>query len=227
MLKIPGKKGAEIFPHVLNESDVWRYFPKPRPLPAEHVLSTSQTRIRRLHCILHHCCNLYSSLYLYTCTKHCTRLLYPLLNLLERPAYGKSVASFALDRDPPQSTVFRLHRAAVGPQWKTQGVQQLPVTTVSFTATKRNRIRLFASTSTGRAGIIRTPTKAWERNLSTMFYIYWPLIAFLTLFLVVGTIMVLLRFGPVICRTRHVTLPDRDDWQHRIYSQHIGFESLA
>ena len=60
-----------------------------------------------------------------------------------------------------------------------------------------------------------------------MYYIYWPLTAFLTLFLVVGVIMILLRFGPLICKTRHHALPDRNDWQHRAYAQPIGFESLA
>ncbi|KAK4877600.1 hypothetical protein RN001_010106 [Aquatica leii] len=60
-----------------------------------------------------------------------------------------------------------------------------------------------------------------------MWYVNWPATAFVTLFIIVMVIIILLRFGPQICRTRHTTLPERRDWQHQTYAQPIGFESLA
>ncbi|XP_023017479.1 uncharacterized protein [Leptinotarsa decemlineata] len=56
-----------------------------------------------------------------------------------------------------------------------------------------------------------------------MFHIFWPAVACLTLFLIVGVIMVLLRWGPRICRTRHTTLPERVDWQHKMYEHPIQY----
>lgn len=57
-----------------------------------------------------------------------------------------------------------------------------------------------------------------------MYYLYWPLTAFLTLFLVVGVIMILLRFGPRICKARHHTLPDETDWREKTYDQPLGYD---
>ncbi|XP_018567129.1 uncharacterized protein LOC108907809 [Anoplophora glabripennis] len=56
-----------------------------------------------------------------------------------------------------------------------------------------------------------------------MFHVYWPATACLTLFLIVGVIMVMLRWGPRICRTRNVALPERTDWQHRVYEQTVTY----
>ncbi|XP_056631343.1 uncharacterized protein LOC130441610 [Diorhabda sublineata] len=57
-----------------------------------------------------------------------------------------------------------------------------------------------------------------------MFHLYWPATCALTLFLIVGVIMVMLKWGPVICKTRHTALPDRKVYQYgvRAYEQEIS-----
>lgn len=60
-----------------------------------------------------------------------------------------------------------------------------------------------------------------------MFHAVWPATAFVTLFLVVGVIIILLRFGPRICKTRHHTFPDESEWVQKTYNQNVGFESFA
>lgn len=55
-----------------------------------------------------------------------------------------------------------------------------------------------------------------------MFHVYWPATACLTLVLICGVIYTMLRWGPRICKTRHVALPDRDVWQTKTYSQEIS-----
>lgn len=56
-----------------------------------------------------------------------------------------------------------------------------------------------------------------------MFHVYWPATACLTLVLIVGVIIVMLRWGPRLCRTRNVALPERTDWQHRVYEQTVTY----
>lgn len=56
-----------------------------------------------------------------------------------------------------------------------------------------------------------------------MFHVYWPAATCLTLFVIILVIMVMLRWGPKLCKTRHTTLPDRPDWQHRMYEQPVSY----
>ncbi|XP_025832536.1 uncharacterized protein LOC112905080 [Agrilus planipennis] len=60
-----------------------------------------------------------------------------------------------------------------------------------------------------------------------MFHVYWPANAALTLFLIVFVIIIILRFGPRLCKLRHTTLPDEHQWQEKIYEQKVPFESYA
>lgn len=55
-----------------------------------------------------------------------------------------------------------------------------------------------------------------------MFHVYWPATACLTLVLICGVIYTMLRWGPRICKTRHVALPERSAWQTKAYSQDIS-----
>ncbi|XP_063910347.1 uncharacterized protein LOC135127711 [Zophobas morio] len=56
-----------------------------------------------------------------------------------------------------------------------------------------------------------------------MFHVYWPATACLTLFLIVGVIIAMLRYGPRLCKTRHVALPDDSEWQQKAYEQKISY----
>lgn len=57
-----------------------------------------------------------------------------------------------------------------------------------------------------------------------MFHVYWPLSAFVTLMIVLFTIIILLRYGPVLCKTRHTALPDDREWEDKTYDQQVGYE---
>lgn len=54
-----------------------------------------------------------------------------------------------------------------------------------------------------------------------MFHVYWPMTAFVTLILVVGAIMGILKWGGRYCKLRHTTLPDNEYLRHRAYEQEI------
>ncbi|XP_050517856.1 uncharacterized protein LOC126892374 [Diabrotica virgifera virgifera] len=56
-----------------------------------------------------------------------------------------------------------------------------------------------------------------------MFHMYWPATCAITLFLIVGVIMVMLKWGPRLCKLRHTALPDRGTWQHATYEQPISY----
>ncbi|XP_012285167.1 uncharacterized protein LOC105702280 [Orussus abietinus] len=52
-------------------------------------------------------------------------------------------------------------------------------------------------------------------------HIFWPASACLTLF-VVCVIMIVLKFGPKLCKTRHEPLPSDQDWEGKSYSRKIS-----
>ncbi|OXU22313.1 uncharacterized protein LOC103316869 [Nasonia vitripennis] len=52
-------------------------------------------------------------------------------------------------------------------------------------------------------------------------HVFWPASAVLTLF-VVGVIMILLKFGPRICKTRHEPLPTEQDWMGKSYEHELS-----
>ncbi|XP_026480559.1 uncharacterized protein LOC113387015 [Ctenocephalides felis] len=54
------------------------------------------------------------------------------------------------------------------------------------------------------------------------FIILYPAVAMLALF-IVGVIMILLRYGPVLCKVRHHALPDESDWHSKTYEQKITY----
>nr|XP_972201.2 PREDICTED: uncharacterized protein LOC660911 [Tribolium castaneum] len=56
-----------------------------------------------------------------------------------------------------------------------------------------------------------------------MFHVYWPATACLTLFLIVGVIMVMLRYGPKLCKTRHVAFADDNEWQQKAFEQQVSY----
>lgn len=55
------------------------------------------------------------------------------------------------------------------------------------------------------------------------FLILYPAVALLAM-CIVGVIMVLLRFGPVICGVRHHALPDDREWEEdKAYDHKISY----
>lgn len=60
-----------------------------------------------------------------------------------------------------------------------------------------------------------------------MLHVYWPPLAFVTLLLVLSVIIIMLRFGPQLCRTRHTALPDETEWREKTYEQRVNYESYA
>ena len=56
-----------------------------------------------------------------------------------------------------------------------------------------------------------------------MFHVYWPAVAALTMIVFLGVIVVILKFGPRLCRTRHTAKPTDFDWQDKTYEQKISY----
>ncbi|XP_065171757.1 uncharacterized protein wrm2 [Atheta coriaria] len=56
-----------------------------------------------------------------------------------------------------------------------------------------------------------------------MLHIYWPVTACVTMFLIVGVIIVMLRFGHRLCKLRHTALPDDNDWEDKAYEQKVSY----
>lgn len=59
-----------------------------------------------------------------------------------------------------------------------------------------------------------------------MFHVYWPATACLTLFLIVGVIIAMLRCGPRLCGLRHTTFVDEEngEWDdERAYEQKVSY----
>ncbi|XP_050315559.1 uncharacterized protein LOC126750097 [Anthonomus grandis grandis] len=54
-----------------------------------------------------------------------------------------------------------------------------------------------------------------------MFHVYWPMLAFVTLIFVVGAIMGIFKWGPKLCKLRHTTLPESENWRIKTYEQSI------
>ncbi|XP_044758324.1 uncharacterized protein LOC123316345 [Coccinella septempunctata] len=55
-----------------------------------------------------------------------------------------------------------------------------------------------------------------------MFHVYWAATALLTMF-IVGVIIVMLRWGPQLCKLRHTAIPDERDWGRKSYDHNISY----
>lgn len=56
-----------------------------------------------------------------------------------------------------------------------------------------------------------------------VFLVMYPAVAMLAMF-VVGVIIILLKFGPVICGVRHHALPDMKEWEdEKAYEQTVSY----
>lgn len=56
-----------------------------------------------------------------------------------------------------------------------------------------------------------------------VFLVMYPAVAMLAMF-VVGVIIILLRYGPVICGVRHHALPDAKEWEEeKAYDQRVSY----
>ncbi|XP_046391298.1 uncharacterized protein LOC124159498 [Ischnura elegans] len=56
-----------------------------------------------------------------------------------------------------------------------------------------------------------------------MFHPYWPPLTALALF-VIGSIILVLKYGPKLCKARHEPRPsDDDDWEGKTYEQKVSF----
>ncbi|XP_037908330.1 uncharacterized protein LOC119649966 [Hermetia illucens] len=55
-----------------------------------------------------------------------------------------------------------------------------------------------------------------------VFIAMYPAVAALAMFIVL-IIMILLRWGPKICKVRHHALPDDHEWDEKTYSQPISY----
>lgn len=56
-----------------------------------------------------------------------------------------------------------------------------------------------------------------------MFHVYWPAVAALTMIVFLGVIVVMLKFGPRLCKTRHTAKPTDFDWQDKTYEQKVSY----
>lgn len=55
------------------------------------------------------------------------------------------------------------------------------------------------------------------------FIVMYPAVALLAMF-IVGVIIVMLRYGPVICGLRHHALPDDKEWEEdKAYDQKVSY----
>jgi len=56
-----------------------------------------------------------------------------------------------------------------------------------------------------------------------VFLVMYPAVAMLAMF-IVGVIIILLRYGPVICGVRHHALPDIREWEgQKAYDQRVSY----
>lgn len=55
-----------------------------------------------------------------------------------------------------------------------------------------------------------------------IYVIIFPAVAFL-LALIIGVIIVLLKWGPIICGVRHHALPDEREWDDKVYDHGISY----
>lgn len=56
-----------------------------------------------------------------------------------------------------------------------------------------------------------------------VFIVLYPAVALLAMF-IVGVIIIILRFGPVLCGLRHTALPDIQEWEDgKTYDQRVSF----
>lgn len=53
-------------------------------------------------------------------------------------------------------------------------------------------------------------------------HVFWPAATVLTMF-VVGVILVLLKYGPRLCKTRHTTRPTEYEWEDKTYEQKVFY----
>lgn len=56
-----------------------------------------------------------------------------------------------------------------------------------------------------------------------MFHVYWPAVTALTMFVFLGVIVVMLKYGPRLCKTRHTAKPNEFDWQDKTYEQKVSY----
>jgi hypothetical protein len=59
-----------------------------------------------------------------------------------------------------------------------------------------------------------------------MFHVYWPAVAALTMIVFLGVIVIMLKYGPRLCRTRHTAKPNEFDWQDKTYEQKVSYAWL-
>lgn len=87
----------------------------------------------------------------------------------------------------------------------------------------RAREELLGPSSYARTGTASRLHRTSEaREWSIMFHVYWPACAALTM-VVLGVIVVILKYGNRLCKVRHTTNPTEDDWEDKAYDQKISF----
>ncbi|XP_014210540.1 uncharacterized protein LOC106640871 [Copidosoma floridanum] len=52
-------------------------------------------------------------------------------------------------------------------------------------------------------------------------HVFWPASTALTMF-VVGVIVVMIKYGPRLCKLRHEVLPSEQDWESKTYSRDVS-----
>ncbi|XP_071445916.1 uncharacterized protein wrm2 [Hetaerina americana] len=55
-----------------------------------------------------------------------------------------------------------------------------------------------------------------------MFHPYWPPLTALALF-VIGSIILVLKYGPKLCKARHEPRPSDDEWEDKTYEQKVSY----
>ncbi|XP_067003271.1 uncharacterized protein [Anabrus simplex] len=54
------------------------------------------------------------------------------------------------------------------------------------------------------------------------FHVFWPACAALTMFIVL-IIVIILKYGPKLCKTRHTTKPSEEEWLDKTYEQKVSY----
>lgn len=57
-------------------------------------------------------------------------------------------------------------------------------------------------------------------------HIFWPASACLALF-IVGVIMILLKYGPRLCKVRHEPLPSDQEWEGKTYTRKLSVSTVS
>jgi hypothetical protein len=120
-----------------------------------------------------------------------------------------------LDQDSTRSAAIGLHRTRKVSSATTAGVWH-----------SWNTFRVHGINTQEREWFVRFLTLILIFLRTKMFHVYWPAVTALTMIVFLGVIVIMLKYGPRLCKTRHTAKPNEFDWQDKTYEQKVSYAWL-